>query len=127
MIKTCWRWFAPAALCIATLAVPAQTSKPAAAARPDPLDASAGVPRLVYRSSLMPAQPVPAGTPSTWREANDTVTRIGGWRAYAREAQAPAQTSRAAPAAPASAAAMPAQPAAKPTATPQGHSGHKMP
>lgn len=25
-----------------------------------------------------------------WKEANDTVGRIGGWRAYAREAHAPA-------------------------------------
>ena len=25
--------------------------------------------------------------PRDWREANDTVGRIGGWRAYAREAQ----------------------------------------
>ncbi|TFZ05002.1 hypothetical protein [Ramlibacter rhizophilus] len=24
-----------------------------------------------------------------WKESNDTVGRIGGWRAYAREAQAP--------------------------------------
>lgn len=26
-------------------------------------------------------------TPVSWREANDAVGRIGGWRAYAREAQ----------------------------------------
>ena len=25
----------------------------------------------------------------SWREANDTVERIGGWRAYAKEAQQP--------------------------------------
>ena len=25
----------------------------------------------------------------SWREANDTVDRIGGWRAYAKEAQQP--------------------------------------
>jgi hypothetical protein len=25
----------------------------------------------------------------SWREANDTVNRIGGWRAYAREAKQP--------------------------------------
>ena len=30
------------------------------------------------------AHPVP---PLAWREANDAVERIGGWRAYAREAQ----------------------------------------
>lgn len=27
---------------------------------------------------------------TSWREANDEVGRIGGWQAYAREAQAPA-------------------------------------
>lgn len=27
---------------------------------------------------------------ASWREANDQVRQIGGWRAYAREAQAPA-------------------------------------
>ena len=25
-----------------------------------------------------------------WKDANDNAARIGGWRAYAREAQAPA-------------------------------------
>jgi hypothetical protein len=29
---------------------------------------------------------------SSWREANDTVGRIGGWRAYAREAHQPEAT-----------------------------------
>ncbi len=136
MIKTSLRWFAPAALCIATLAAPAQTSPaPSAAARPDPLDANASVPRLVYRSSLVQARPAPADKPTTWREANDTVTRIGGWRAYAREAQEPASAQPTpTPTAPAAPAAAPAgatrpvdRPVDKPAATPQGHSGHKMP
>ena len=30
---------------------------------------------------------------SSWREANDEVGRIGGWQAYAREAQAPVDSS----------------------------------
>ena len=33
----------------------------------------------------------------SWREANDTVERIGGWRAYAKEAQQPATTAPAKP------------------------------
>jgi hypothetical protein len=51
-----------------------------------------------------------------WRESNDNVAHIGGWRAYAKEAQA--------------AAAVPAAPAAsgtQPPADPAGrnpHSGH---
>jgi hypothetical protein len=49
-----------------------------------------------------------------WREANDTVGRIGGWQAYAREAQG---------------AATPAAPASSPaTAAPaQHHGSHKSP
>lgn len=40
----------------------------------------------------------------SWREANDTVTRIGGWRSYLKEAQAPdakTTTPQVAPAVPA--------------------------
>lgn len=33
----------------------------------------------------------------SWREANETVERIGGWRAYAREAQQPDSTAPAKP------------------------------
>ena len=79
--------------------------------RPDPLDANAAVVPLVYRSAFSGYKPLSAETPPlSWREANDTVERIGGWRAYAREANAPAAS---APAAPASAprASRPATPA----------------
>ncbi|GAP34016.1 hypothetical protein ISF6_3442 [Piscinibacter sakaiensis] len=55
-----------------------------------------------------------------WREANDTAARIGGWRAYARDAQQP-DPAASAP------AATPAQPATKAMPMPQGHGGHKMP
>ncbi|MFC5500166.1 hypothetical protein ACFPOE_21670 [Caenimonas terrae] len=68
------------------------------------------------------AQPLPAPAalegyrsfdepkPIPWREANDTVGRIGGWRAYAREAQG--ATASTAPA-PAPAASAPGRPAAQ--------------
>jgi hypothetical protein len=62
--------------------------------RPDPLDPKASVPAVRYEVSLTASKPMPEEPPS-WRQANDTVTRIGGWRAYAREAQqndAPAAT-----------------------------------
>ena len=86
------RWLLPAALWAAACTAAAQTPPPAP--RPaDPLDAQASVPAPVYRSSLRdprrPPQPVDARPPIPWREANDTVARIGGWRAYAREAQLP--------------------------------------
>ena len=72
----------------------------------DPLDAKAAVPPVTHRSSLA-AYRAGGDTPAVpWRQANDTVTRIGGWRAYAREAAA-ADAPASAPAAeqPASSAA----------------------
>lgn len=64
----------------------AQPAAKASPPRPDPLQADAPVPPAVYRSSLAQhrrhaEQPVQA-----WSQSNDTVNRIGGWRAYAREA-----------------------------------------
>ena len=104
----------------------AQT-QPSATTRPDPLDPKAQVPSVRYESSFAQFWRIDGDKPVTWRGANDTVARIGGWRTYAREAQqpdpaaaqtqaGPAQTSPKTPA-PASA------PAIKPIAA--GHSGHK--
>jgi hypothetical protein len=45
----------------------------------------------------------------SWKDANDTVTRIGGWREYLKEAQRPAQPSSA-PAVPATPASTPRRP-----------------
>lgn len=52
-----------------------------------------------------------------WYQANDQVGRIGGWRAYAREAQEPAAPN-------ASATATPTAPAAAPAGD---HGAHKHP
>ncbi len=87
--------------------------------RLDPLDPRAAVPPVLHRSSLhayRPATEVPVGS---WKDANDTVTRIGGWRAYAREAAQPE------PAAPATVPAMtpPTAPAPEPTRS-SGGAGH---
>ena len=82
------------------------------APRPDPLHAKAAVAPLVYRSAFGGYKPLAEATPPlSWRDANDAVERIGGWRAYAREANAPA----AAPSAPA--AAVPLAPAPAPRAS----------
>ena len=81
------RWFAPAALLAAALAAQAQTARPGA--RPDPLDPKASVPALIYESSLATHRRLADEKPVSWREANDTVTRIGGWRVYARETRLP--------------------------------------
>lgn len=71
--------------------------------RPDPLNAAAAVPAFVYPSAFADERRHGDTTAlRSWKEANDTVGRIGGWRAYAREAQ---QASRPAPVAPAAPAA----------------------
>ena len=116
------RWLVPAALLAAALAAQAQPTaqREPRAAKPDPQDARASVPTLVYTSSLSQYRRLSDEKLISWREANDTVTGIGGWRAYAREAQQPE----------AAAPAKPVQvPAAAETAKPmpQGHGGHKTP
>ena len=55
----------------------------------DPLDARASVAPLTHRSVLSGYRAHDDVKPVPWREANDTVGRIGGWRAYAREAATP--------------------------------------
>lgn len=40
-----------------------------------------------FRSALDGYQPFTDEKPAPWKESNDTVGRIGGWKAYAREAQ----------------------------------------
>jgi hypothetical protein len=94
-------------------------------ARPDPLDPNAPVPALDVPSSLSSYRAWGETQPLSWQRANDDVSRIGGWRAYLRQAQAPdAEPQPVQPAAPpADATTQPAAPAiARPPAA--GHSGH---
>lgn len=57
---------------------------------PDPLDPQADVPSARHRS-VVPAMPAPFDVAvGDWPRANAHVARVGGWRAYAREAAAPA-------------------------------------
>lgn len=44
---------------------------------------------LLFESTLSRYQAMTDQKPGSWRDANDTVTRIGGWRAYLKEAQTP--------------------------------------
>jgi hypothetical protein len=74
--------------------------------RPEPrpaADPEAATAPLVHRSALQSYRRAGGDDPPAvaWREANDTVGRIGGWRAYAREAQSGATPAPAAPAGPA--------------------------
>ncbi len=76
-----------------------------AAARPDPLDASAAVPPVIHRSAFTQYRHLAPAKLDAWKAANDKVGRIGGWRSYAREA---AQNPAPAP----------------PASDPGGHTGH---
>lgn len=87
MVQTPLRWLTPVIFCAAVVAAQAQPAT--LAPRPDPLDAETAVPTLVYQSAFTQYRPLGEERPISWREANDTVTRVGGWRAYAREAQQP--------------------------------------
>ena len=119
-----------AASLLATLTAQAQLA--AKAAKPDPLDPKTEVPALRYESPFAQYRRLGDEKPVSWRDANDNVTRIGGWRVYAREAQQPDPAPGAKPgdAAPATKPAD-ASPAAKPNDSakpmPAGHGGHKMP
>ncbi len=127
---------APAPANLATPA-PAPTPAPAAApatARADPLDPKATVPALRYVSAFAQFRGIGDEPPVSWREANDAVARIGGWRVYLREAQQPAPVEPVVPSTapaqgPATSAAQVPAPAAttapKPAAPmPAGHGGH---
>ena len=85
MHRTPCRWLLPAAFAMVAAAAQSQQA-PRATAPTDPLDARAPVPPAVYRSTLSEYRRLGDDKPVTWREANGTVGRIGGWRAYAREA-----------------------------------------
>lgn len=74
------RWLA-ALPALAALAAGAQTG-PA----PDTA-AAADAPPLFFRSAMEGYKPFVEEKPITWKEANETVHRRGGWRAYAKEAE----------------------------------------
>ena len=109
------------------LSAQAQVQSPTT--RPDPLDSKAKVPAVRYESAFAQFRRIGDDKPVAWREANDAVARIGGWRVYAREAQQPDPAAADKPAAPAQAAAPASAPAAKPLpsgpAGPAGPAGHK--
>ena len=122
-----------ACFAIAALPAGAQTvaDQPAAASRAAAAKASdAASSASTYRSAFEGFRRFADQPVGSWREANDTVGRVGGWRAYAREAQGGARgpTATAACGCSPSSAAPPVQPAASspgPAAAPAaGHAGH---
>ena len=107
----------------------AQAQPSAKAARPDPLDPKASVTTLRYESSFARYRLLGEEKPVSWRDANDTVTQIGGWRVYAREAQQPDPAPIPAPVSAPAVKPTDTPPAAKPMPMPMpaGHGGHKTP
>jgi hypothetical protein len=118
----------PAATRVATpTATPTATqgAPRTATRRLDPADAQAEVPALVHSSAFTSYRAAGEIEVGSWREANDTVARIGGWRVYAREAaqpDAPASPEPAAASKPATDPAVRSSPA--PAGGHGGHHGH---
>ena len=104
-----------------SVAVAAHAQPDARIGKLDPLDPKASVPAVIYESSFSQYRRLGDEKPVSWREANDTVARIGGWRVYAREAQQPEPMREPMPAA----QAMP--PASSPQRMAPAHGGHKTP
>jgi hypothetical protein len=75
-------------LSAAALFLAATAACAAAPAERDPLDPRAAVPPLRHSSALAGYRAPKNPAPTDWREANDTTAHVGGWRAYARQAQA---------------------------------------
>lgn len=66
----------------ATLTVSAQSAPQAS----PPYSQAGQAPAAAYRSTLEAYQPFTDEKILPWKRANDTVGKIGGWRAYAKEA-----------------------------------------
>jgi hypothetical protein len=67
-------------------AQPAQPSAAPLTVARDPADPRAAVPPVEYRSAFSRYRPNVEAEVGSWREKNDDVRRIGGWRVYGREA-----------------------------------------
>jgi hypothetical protein len=83
---------------------------------PEVLNAAAAVPAVTHASAFGRYRRLGDTPVGSWRDANDTVARIGGWRVYTRQAHAPEppQASQAAASAPVAA------PAPAPASAPAG-------
>ena len=99
----------------------AQASPIGSGQRPDPSVPTAVVPAADYQSAFGQYERRNAAAPIPWKSANDEVARIGGWRAYAKEAAGTAIVDD-------KPASVPTVPADKTPGKPaaDGHSGHQM-
>ena len=87
------------AIAVLTFAAPlafAQTNKPPT--KPESKGASDAPILVEYKSTFTNYRPFVDQPIVSWREANDTVAKIGGWRTYAKESQQPEPAPAPAPA-----------------------------
>ncbi len=94
MVPIPWRGRTPALLAAALLLA---TASAIGRDKADPLNPRAEVPALRHDSALATYRPLGEDRAIGWKDANDAAQRIGGWRAYAREAAAPASAAASAP------------------------------
>ena len=73
------------AMCLAATQAIAQTSAMASGISIAPIVAADTTP-VPYRSAFEGYQPYSDEKIVSWKQANDTVGQIGGWRAYSKEA-----------------------------------------
>ena len=78
-------WLVPIFFLSGTVA--AQTPAPVP---PAPAPEATPASTLTYRSAFEGYKPYTDDKLLNWRQANDTTGRVGGWRAYAKEARQPA-------------------------------------
>ena len=83
------RWRRSVLTAAATLALGTMTTPTLAADATDPTLADTPVPAVQFSSSLRDYRSLQPTGPTPWLQANEQVTQHGGWRAYAREANAP--------------------------------------
>ncbi len=90
MSTSCLQWLLPAALIVVASATQAQpVAVPVGSGqRSDPGDPAAPTMPLHHRSSFESYRAPKPAVATDWLEANREVAAVGGWRAYAREAQA---------------------------------------
>lgn len=69
------------------LAAVVAASAAAASNAQTPPASAAPAPTVNYRSAFEGYQPFNDQQVGSWKDANDNVGRIGGWRSYAKEAQ----------------------------------------
>lgn len=82
------RWLLPCTLALLTSASFAQDVSGVAMSAPK-AETPAVTTSLQFNSTFAGYQAYTEQAVGSWREANDNVGRIGGWRAYAREAAQP--------------------------------------